>query len=292
MNRHTAAKNYSFLKNAGKIDPKRTRFLDNHPSLKGGQDNLPDSLQAKIINKKRAMQKNAGRADFTYDKEKLRKRTQRHLGRTSGTFLGGVIGGSLGKSKNLKAVMGKTLAGSLVGGTAGHLAGPKIFNVSDKMMDGVVYESLRKNRKNKGTDKNSSVVRDLKRNYNLKVHPRHLEKSSHYTGYTWTNRESENDVMERELILDQYYFVKEAAKVSQSDIATQKYSTGGTKVPSFTSSMKKRGKGILKHLKKHKAAYALGGSVAGGLALSKALSSRRNRMDDANEPSYDSSYYG
>jgi hypothetical protein len=299
MNRDIVLQNFFLSKNAGKIDPTRTRFLDKHPSLKGGQDNLPDSLQAKIINKKRAMQKKAEQEDFTYDRKRLRNKTQRNLGRGTGAFFGGLAGGSIGKSKNIKAVLGKTLAGSIVGGTAGHFAGPKVFGVSDEMMDGVVYDALRRNRKNRGTGRNSSIVRELKRDYNLKVHPRHLEKSSSYTGYTWTSnedQESENIMVERESVLDQYYFVKEAAKssgkVSQSNIATQKFTSGGTRVPSFTSSMKKRGKGILKHLKKHRAAYALGGSVAGGLALSKALSGRGGREDGYSEPSYDSSYYG
>jgi hypothetical protein len=155
------------FKGAAKIDPRKSKVLDKHPSLKGKQSRLPDELQAKIIVSKRDQVKKAAKEDFTYNRDKLRRKTQQTAGRGAG-LMAGTIGGSF-LGKGVKGALIGSIGGGIAGAGLGHYLGPKGISIDDELLDASVHGALIRNRKNKGTGRNSAVVKDLRANYDLKV---------------------------------------------------------------------------------------------------------------------------
>ena len=113
------------------------------------------------------MTKEASKRDFDYDRDKLRVAAQRQTGRILGGTAGSVIGTLPGKS--IKSIILGGIGGGLAGGYVGGKLGPKFVTMSDDHLDKGVRQALLKNVKNKGTGRNSAVVRDLKKNYGLRV---------------------------------------------------------------------------------------------------------------------------
>ena len=114
------------------------------------------------------MVKEAAKRDFDYDRDKLRVAAQRQSGRILGVTAGSVLGTLPGKS--MKSIVLGGVGGALAGGFVGDRLGPNFVRMSDDHLDKGVRRALMRNVKNKGTGRNSAVVRDLKRNYGLKVH--------------------------------------------------------------------------------------------------------------------------
>jgi hypothetical protein len=70
------------FKGAAKIDPRKSKVLDKHPSLKGKQSRLPDELQAKIIVSKRDQVKKASVRAGMLEKLKLLRGAPKPKGAT------------------------------------------------------------------------------------------------------------------------------------------------------------------------------------------------------------------
>ena len=105
-----------------KINPRKTKALDNHPKLKGGQSRLPDALQAKIIGSK--LQKTALFRSKRYkDQRDVSIDMNQNVGK--GTLARGIIGAGLGygigrsrgfkggKALNKHVLLGATLMPAL-----------------------------------------------------------------------------------------------------------------------------------------------------------------------------------
>ena len=94
---------------------------------------------------------------LSYDRDKLRTDTQRHLGRVTGGVLGSFAGG-MGKTP--AGVLATGLGGAALGAGAGHLLGPKVFKISDDTMDFSVDQAIKHDRK--------KVLKNLREEYGLK----------------------------------------------------------------------------------------------------------------------------
>lgn len=94
---------------------------------------------------------------LSYDRDKLRTDSQRHLGRVAGGVAGSFAAG-LGKTP--AGILGAGIGGMALGAGAGHFLGPKVFKINDDTLDFSVQQAIKHDRK--------KVLKNLREEYGLR----------------------------------------------------------------------------------------------------------------------------